>query len=298
MSATVTAVRSQVNDLIELTKPRIALMVVVTAWAGMWLAAGGAPPVDLTLLTLLGIALASGAGGALNNFIDRDVDARMVRTRHRALPGGRIEPAQALMLGLLLAAIAFVLLYLTVNALTAVMALGAVAFYVGVYTAWLKRSSVWCTEIGGVAGALPPLIGWAAVTNSIGIPALILFLIVMLWQPPHFWALALVRSEEYRRAGLPMLPVVRGERATLTRMLFYTVALLPATSALYFVGSVGEIYLLVSLVLGLIYLLLTIDFARKPVSVQSARRLFAFSIVYLLLLFVMVFIDCRCGGGL
>lgn len=298
MNMTVAAVRSQVSDFFELTKPRIALLVLVTTFTGMWLAADGMPSLSLVFCTLLGTGLASSAAGTLNNYVDREVDVLMARTRHRALPAGRVLPQQALLQGLLLTALAFIWLWITVNPLTAALALITIGFYVVIYTIWLKRSSPWCTEIGGVAGALPPLIGWAAVTGSISWPALLLFLILMLWQPPHFWALALIRSEEYRRARLPMLPVVSGERVTKQRMLWYTVALLPATIGMYVFQRVGLAYLVVAVELGVLYLALTIEFVRQPVTTKSARKLFGFSIIYLLLLFTMMFVDSESGGGM
>ncbi len=297
MSATLTAVRCQVGDFVELTKPRITLLVLVTTYTGMWLASGGILSLELVIFTLLGTGLASASGCVLNMYADRDIDKRMARTRNRALPAGRMEPQLALYFGFFLGITAFAILFFAVNPLTAVLAAGTVFFYVAVYTLWLKRTTPLCTEVGGIAGALPPVIGWAAVTGEIGWPALVLFLIIFIWQPPHFWALALLRANEYRQAGLPMLPVVRGVRVTKTRMLIYTVALLPVTAAMYWLNLVGFAYLIVALGLGLLYLGLTIDFASKPVTQQGARRLFGFSITYLLVLFTMIFVNCQCNGG-
>ena len=176
MSATLTAVRCQVDDLVELTKPRITLLVLVTTFTGMWLASGGVLALELVLLTLLGTGLASAASGVLNNYADREIDKRMARTRNRALPAGRMDPQFALYFGFLLGLTAFVILFVAINPLTAWLAVGTIIFYVGIYTLWLKRTSPLCTEVGGVAGALPPVIGWAAVTNDIGWPA-------PAWQP-------------------------------------------------------------------------------------------------------------------
>ena len=298
MSATITVVRSQASDFIELCKPRIAILVLVTTFTGMWLAGNGVVAVDLAILTLLGTGLASAASGALNNYVDREVDKQMARTRTRALPSSRLHPQQALWLGVMLSLWSFALLFYLVNPLTAYLAAGTTFFYVVIYTMWLKRSSPLCTEVGGVAGALPPIIGWAAVTNDIGWPALVMFLIMFIWQPPHFWALALLRVDEYRQAKLPMLPVVSGERATKIRMLLYTITLLPASAAMYWLQLVGPIYLVLALALGIVYLVLTIDFARKPITHQGTRRLFGFSILYLLGLFTLIFIDCQCNGGI
>ncbi len=296
MSATLTAVRCQIGDFVELTKPRITLLVLVTTYTGMWLASAGTLSLELVLLTLLGTGLASASGCVLNMVADRDIDKHMARTLNRALPAGRMDPQIALYFAFLLGISAFAILFFAVNPLTAGLAAGTVFFYVGVYTLWLKRTTPLCTEVGGIAGALPPVIGWAAVTGEIGWPALALFLIIFIWQPPHFWALALLRADEYRQAGLPMLPVVRGERVTKIRMLLYTVALLPVTAAIYWLNLVGFTYLIVALGLGLAYLGLTIDFASKPVTKQGARRLFGFSITYLLVLFIMMFADCQCNS--
>jgi protoheme IX farnesyltransferase len=297
VGATLTAVRCQVGDFVELTKPRITLLVLVTTFTGMWLASAGALALELVFLTLVGTGLASASSGVLNNYTDREIDKYMARTRNRALPAGRMDAQLALWFGLLLGLTAFVILFIAVNPLTAWLAVGTIFFYVAIYTVWLKRSSPLCTEVGGVAGALPPVIGWAAVTGEIGWPALVLFLIMFLWQPPHFWALALLRADEYRRAGLPMLPVTHGVGVTKIRMLIYTVALLPATAAMYWLHLVGLAYLIVALGLGLAYLGLTIDFVRKPVTQQGARRLFGFSITYLLILFTTIFVNCQCNGG-
>lgn len=297
MSATITAVRSQANDFIELCKPRIALLVLVTTFSGMWLAGNGVVAIDLIIATLIGTGLASAASGALNNYVDREVDKKMARTRMRALPSSRLHPQQALWLGVMLSLWSFAILFYLVNPLTAFLAAGTTFFYVVIYTIWLKRSSSLCTEIGGVAGALPPVIGWAAVTNSIGWPALVMFAIMFIWQPPHFWALALLRVDEYRQANLKMLPVTHGSRATKFRMLLYTIALLPASAAMYWLQLVGPTYLILALALGLVYLILTIDFARKPITHQSTRRLFGFSILYLLGLFTLIFADCQCNSG-
>jgi len=296
VSVTITATRNLASDLVEICKPRIALLVLVTTFAGMWLAASTALEFDLVLLTLLGTGLASAASGAFNNYVDREVDKLMARTRMRALPSLRLHPQQALWLGVMLSLWSFAILFYLVNPLTAILVQATTFFYVVIYTIWLKRSSPLCTEIGGIAGAMPPVIGWAAVTNDIGWPALMMFLIMFIWQPPHFWALALLRKDEYRKAKLPMLPVTHGDRATKIRMLIYTVALLPASLAMYWLQLVGPTYLILATVLGITYLVLTIDFARKPITHKSTRKLFGFSILYLLGLFTLIFLDCQCGN--
>lgn len=275
----------------ELTKPRITLLVLVTTFAGMWLAAGGMPDPYLVFVTLLGTGLAAGSSSTLNNFIDRHVDRLMSRTRHRPLPTGRALPVEALVLGIVLGAAAFALLALTVNVLTAALAIGTVFFYVVIYTAWLKRTTPACTFWGGIPGAAPPVIGWAAVSGDIGLPVLLLFASMFIWQPPHFWALAVIRADEYRSAGLPMLPVVKGEAYTKRKMLIYTALLLPVSLAFYGFGYGGPLYGVVALLAGSAYLWETVRFVRRPLDVPSARRLFLGSLLYLTVLFVAVTLD-------
>jgi len=298
VSISITANRSLAADLVEICKPRIALLVLVTTFAGMWLAAGSALAFELVFFTLLGTGLASAASGAFNNYVDREVDKLMARTRMRALPSLRLHPQQALWLGVMLSLWSFAILFYLVNPLTAILVQATTFSYVVIYTIWLKRSSPLCTEIGGIAGAMPPVIGWAAVTNEIGWPALMMFLIMFIWQPPHFWALALLRADEYRQAKLPMLPVTHGNRTTKVRMLLYTIALLPVSLAMYWLELVGPMYLIFATVIGVAYLVLTIDFVRKPTTHKSSRKLFGFSILYLLGLFTLIFIDCQCGSAL
>jgi protoheme IX farnesyltransferase len=290
-----TAVCNQISDLVELTKPRITLVVLVTAFTGMWLAGGGVPAPQLAIISLLGIGLASAASSVLNNYIDRNVDRYMSRTRNRALPAGRLHPNIALYFGLLLTLCAFAILFIAANLLTAVLAVLTVAFYVCIYTIWLKRRSSLCTEIGGIAGALPPVIGWAAVTGDLAWPAFALFVVMLLWQPSHFWALALLRADEYRAAKLPMLPVTHGVRATKQRMLVYTLILIPASISMYSLQLTGPRYLLVAAILGLLYLVITIRFIYRP-GIQGAGRVFGFSIFYLVALFTMMYIDCQYAG--
>lgn len=297
MNATISAVRTQASDLFEISKPRIALLVLLTTFTGMWLAGGGHVSLELVIYTLIGTGLASASSGALNNYVDREVDKLMARTRNRALPTSRLHPQQALWFGAILSITSFAILFYLVNPLTAYLALGTTFFYVVIYTIWLKRTSPLCTEIGGVAGALPPVIGWAAVTNEVSWQAMVMFIIMFIWQPPHFWALALLRADEYRRAKLPMLPVVSGTEVTKFRMLVYTIILIPVSTTMYWFGLSGPIYLVAALVLSTIYLIMTIDFARKPITHKSTKRLFGFSIIYLCGLFVFIFADCTCNGA-
>lgn len=287
----VPSIKTQLRDLYELTKPRITYTVLITTFTGMWLAAGGPPELTLILLTLLGVGTASASSCAFNNYIDREIDRLMERTSKRPLPTGRLQPAAALVLGASLGVISFAILYLGVNALTAWLALFSNFFYVVIYTIWLKRHSPLCTDIGGVAGALPAVLGVTAVSDQITPVAMALFAFMYLWQPPHFWALALIKTEEYRRAGIPMLPVVKGEKVTKRQMLIYTLALVPASASLFFLGVTGWLYLIVAMFMSGIYLGLTVDFIRKPVTRKNAYRLFFFSLIYLCLLFVMMFVN-------
>lgn len=277
--------------LFELIKPKIALLVLVTTFSGMWLGHKGMPPLDLVLYTLIGIGLAGGSSSILNNYIDRFRDRLMDRTKDRALPSGKVKPAHALTLGLVMGIFSFVLLALKVNLITAFLALGSILYYVCIYTMWLKRTTTLCTVLGGVAGALPPVMGLTAV-GQFGAPAIILFTILFIWQPPHFWALALIKKEEYRKAGFPILPVVKGEQSTKLHMLIYTILLLPLSLLPYFFNMTGSFYLFSALVLGIIYLGWTVIFIYKPFSNDSARKLFYFSIFYLAALYTILFVDC------
>ncbi len=278
------------KNYFELIKPRIAVLVLVTTFSGMWLGNGGMPDIRLTVFTLLGVALAAGSSSILNNLIDRNADQLMTRTKDRSLATGRVSPGVALKLGLVLGIVAFTLLSVTVNWTTAFMALFSILFYVFIYTLWLKRSTSLCTLVGGVAGALPPVMGFAAV-DQLGFPALVLFLILFIWQPPHFWALAIVKKEEYRAAGFPMLPVVKGDRATQWQMLFYTIVLVPVTFIPYYMEMAGMVYLAIAAVMGIIYLGWTIIFMNRPYSEKETYRLFYFSIFYLAVIYITLFAD-------
>lgn len=296
MQAQALGTRRIALDFLELTKPRITLLVLITTLTGLWLAAEGRHgglPLHLALFTLLGTGLAVASASTLNNYFDRDVDALMPRTQRRTLPAGRVKPVSALILGAALGVLSFAVLTIFVNLLSALLALGANLYYVAVYTRWLKRTTPHCTVLGGVAGALPPMIGWAAVTNQISLEALVLFGILFLWQPPHFWALALGRREEYARAGLPMLPVVRGEVSTKRQILFYSVALVPVSLLLYPLGLAGLIYAGVAAALGGGFVLLA-AFVHNRAQTPWAKRLFLYSLFYLAALFLVLVLDCRC----
>lgn len=282
-----------------MTKPRIALLVLVTEYAGIWLAFGGRPPAELLVPTLVGTGLASMSSGVLNNVVDRDIDAVMARTAGRPLAARRVSERAALVFGLVLALLAGAILALAVNLLAAYLALATIAFYVLVYTVWLKRSTPLCTSIGGIAGALPPLIGWAAVQGSLrGPEPWFLFALLFLWQPAHFWALAIVRKDEYRAAGIPMLPVVRGDEVTKRHIFWWTVLTVSFALGAQPLGLTGHFYTVVAALIGLYYLILTIRFVVRPVDVAGARRLFLVSVLYLFVVFTMLFVDGRISGGL
>jgi protoheme IX farnesyltransferase len=277
------------RDYLTLTKPRIMTLLLVTGAAGMFVGAQGAPPLDLFVVTMLGLALACGGASALNHLLDRDIDVLMgARTERRPVASGRVTPGQALEFGLVLSALSFVLLSSMVNLLTATLALVGNVFYVLVYTRWLKRSTPQNIVIGGAAGAVPPLVGYAAATGSLALPALWLFLIVFLWTPPHFWALALMIKNAYATAGIPMLPVVRGERETARQILVYSVALVAFTVV---VGIwLGPVYTVAAALLGGVFIALAV-LLRRDLSRARAQVLFHYSLAYLALLFTAAAID-------
>jgi protoheme IX farnesyltransferase len=279
-----------VRDYISLTKPRVILLLEVTAIAAMVIAARGWPGWRLVLLTFAGGWLAASGANAINCWYDRDIDLTMGRTRTRPLPAGRIEPRQALGFGISLGVASFVLLTLTVNLLSAVLALTALLFYVLVYTMWLKRSSMQNIVIGGAAGAIPPMVGWAAVTGSLDVTAVFLFAVVFYWTPPHFWALSLLIKNDYARAGVPMLPVVQGDRQTRYQIVLYTVVLCLVTVLPVLTRSFGAVYLYGAAILDAVLLTDAVVASRRP-SARSARRLFYHSMIYLALLFAVMAID-------
>ena len=274
----------------QLTKPRIIVLLLITTVPAMMLAQRGMPSIWLIAATLLGGSIAAGSANAINCYLDRDIDQIMRRTRKRPLPEHRVEPDGALSFGFILGSISFVFLSVTVNVLAASLALAAIAFYVFVYTMWLKRTSTQNIVIGGAAGAAPALIGWAAVTGSVGLPAWILFAIVFVWTPPHFWALAMRYSGDYAAAGIPMLPVVRGEEETRKQILLYSLVMFGTTLLLVPVAHMGVVYLATAVVLGGVFVFRALKLWRLS-SLAEALHLFKFSIVYLALLFAAVAVD-------
>jgi protoheme IX farnesyltransferase len=277
------------RDLVGLTKPRIISLLLLTTVAPMFVA--GRPSWLLVLIVVVGGYLMAGGANAINMYLDRDIDDRMSRTRLRPLPAGRMNPVAVLAFGVALATAATFVLARYANALTAVLALGGFYFYVFIYTRWLKRSTPQNIVIGGAAGAFPPLVGWAAVTGGVDLTALHLFAIVFYWTPPHFWALALVKQQDYGRAGVPMAPLVWGERDTLDEMLRYAVVLVPLSLLPVSLGALGMWYLAAAVALGGIFLTLLVQLRQKPGSTRHAWRTYRFSLVYLALLFIAMAAD-------
>ena len=284
-----------VGDYLALMKPRVMSRVVFTALVGLLVAPAHVHPV-IGFTALLCIAVGAGAAGALNMWYDADIDARMTRTAGRPIPQGRVTPGEAAGFGLTLAVFAVVTLGLLVNWVAASLLAFTIAFYVVIYTMWLKRSTPQNIVIGGAAGALPPIIGWAAVTGGVAVEPIVLFLIIFFWTPPHFWALSLYRAGEYAAAGVPMLPVVAGPRETKRQMLIYTLMLWPATLMPWLLGIAGPRYALCAALLSLLFTGAAIR-VRRDDTERSARQMFAFSLVYLFLIFTLLLID-RIGGGL
>jgi len=286
--------REVVLDYVSLAKPRIIPLLLITALGGMMMAERGWPSTGLVVLTLLGGALAAAGAGAINCWIDRDLDGAMLRTRRRPLPDGRIAPSHALLFGIALGLAAFVLLAFWVNVLTATLAISGLLFYVFVYTLWLKRWTVQNIVIGGAAGAVPPVVGWAAVTHRVDLTALYLFAVIFLWTPPHFWALALRLKGDYARARVPMLPVVRGEAVARRQILLYTLVLVAVTLAVVVTGALGLLYLAGAVVLGGVFIALAVVNLRNQRQ-RWSRLLFDYSIAYLGLLFAVMVADRMIG---
>ena len=282
--------RSRAATYVALTKPRIIELLLVTTVPAMVLADQGLPSPWLVLAVLFGGTLAAGGANTLNCVVDRDIDEKMRRTHGRPLPMGAVTPAAALRFGIILEVIAFVWLWVTANLLAALLAVSATLFYVFVYTMWLKRSTAQNIVIGGAAGAVPVLVGWAAVTGRVGLPAWVMFAIVFMWTPPHFWALAMRYREDYARAGVPMLPVVAGPKAAARQILAYSVVLVAVTLTLCPAAKMGPVYLVAALVLGARFLQCAHLLSRDN-SPKAAIRLFSYSITYLGLLFAAIALD-------
>ena len=279
------------RDYYELTKPRVVMLIVFTAIVGMFLAVPGWPGTGPLLLGTLGIGLAASGAAVFNHVLDSRIDIHMLRTRGRPLPQGRISEARALSFASVLSFASMLVLWLFVNPLTAVLTFLSLIGYAVVYTVFLKRATPQNIVIGGAAGAAPPVLGWTAVTNEVHASALLLFLIIFIWTPPHFWALAIARKEEYAKVGIPMLPVTHGEDYTRLNILLYTILLTVITIVPYLIGMSGLIYLVTALVLDAIFLYYVVQMRRNPDDLERAYATFKYSITYLGFLFAALLID-------
>jgi protoheme IX farnesyltransferase len=287
---------SRIGGFVALTKPRIIELLLITTVPTMVLAAGGWPRTSLVLVTLVGGTLAAGGANAINMVVDRDIDRLMPRTQGRPLVTGLVQPREAMVFAISLEIVAFGVLWALANLLSAVLALSATLFYVFVYTLWLKRTSTQNIVIGGAAGAVPVLVGWAAVHNDVTWVPVVLFVVMFLWTPPHFWALAIRYAEDYRAANVPMLPAVATLQVTVRKMVVYTVLLVIGTLVLWPVAQLGWIYGTAAVVLGALFLWGTIDLGRSPTP-QRSMRVFGFSITYVTLLFAAMTIDVLVRHG-
>jgi heme o synthase len=285
-----------VADFFTLLKPRVMSLVVFTGFAGLYVAPGSLHPL-LAAVAVLAIAVGAGAAGAVNMWYDRDIDAVMSRTRERPIPCGRVQPSDALALGVVLSLLSVMMMGLAVNWVAAALLGLANAFYIFVYTVWLKRRTPQNIVIGGAAGAFPPMIGWAAVTGSVSLESAILFLIIFMWTPPHFWSLALYKDGEYAKAGVPMLPVVAGKRETRRQILIYALLLWPVTLAPCVLGAAGLVYGVTALLMGGLFVWQALRVYLER-SERSARQMFGLSILYLFALFTALIVDGGAGLAL
>jgi protoheme IX farnesyltransferase len=288
-----TQTESRVSDFFALLKPRVMSLVVFSGFAGMWVAPGfGTLPPVLICAAILSLAVGAGASGAVNMWYERDIDAVMKRTRGRPLPLGRIAPAEALSFAVVLSVLSVLTMGLALNWLAAALLAAANLFYVFVYTVWLKRRTPQNIVIGGAAGAFPPLIGWAAVTGHVAVLPVILFAIIFLWTPPHFWALSLFMNDDYKRAGVPMMPAVAGPESTRRQMLAYTLVLTPVALAPFLLGYAGMVYGIAALVLNLFFIFTALRVLTDRTD-RSARLMFGYSIFYLFAIFLGLMFDVR-----
>jgi protoheme IX farnesyltransferase len=281
---------SKLGGYIALTKPRIIELLLITTVPTMVLAEGGWPRTSLVLITLLGGTLAAGGANAINMVVDRDIDKLMPRTQNRPLVTGLLQPRQALVFAIALEVIAFAVLWMWANLLSAVLALSATLFYVFIYTLWLKRTSTQNIVIGGAAGAVPVLVGWSAVQNNVTWAPVVLFVVMFLWTPPHFWALAIRYADDYRAANVPMLPAVATLQVTVRKMVLYTALMVASTLVLWPVAELGLTYGIAAILLGGLFLWGTIDLGRNPTP-QRSMRVFGYSITYVTLLFGAMTLD-------
>lgn len=283
--------QARVRAYVELTKPGIVLWLLITAFCAMIVARRGFPGVGVMVFTLVGLGLSAGGAHAVNMWYDRDIDKIMQRTRNRPVVTGRLSPQEALIFGITCGVVSFVGMGLAVNWLAAASSLAGYLFYIFVYTIWLKRRSVQNIVIGGAAGAFPPIVGWAAATGHLSLAPGLMFLLIFMWTPPHFWALALYKQDDYREAGIPMMPVVRGARVTKVQSLIYAVLSMAVSISLYLTHTVGRVYLVVALVLGLAFILYHVRLLREPATEHVwAKKTFRFSLIYIAALFVAMVI--------
>ena len=281
-----------IQSYYQLTKPRIIPLLLITTAAGMWMAADGKVDPFLLLVTLVGGTLAAASAQTLNCIYDRDIDYDMVRTRHRPIPSGKVQPRDALIFAIALAVLSFTLLTIFANLLSALLAMSGIVFYMVIYTHLLKRHTAQNIVIGGAAGAIPALVGWAAVTGSLSWAAWLLFALVFLWTPPHFWALALMIRDDYAKVGIPMMPVVVGEESTTRQIWYYTLLVVPASLLLiYPVGEAGIVYGAIAIFLGSIFLKKAWQLMQSPSDKQLAKSMFKYSILYMMLLCTGIVVD-------
>ncbi len=281
-----------IQSYYQLTKPRIIPLLLITTAAGMWLASDGRVDPLLLLVTLVGGTLAAASAQTLNCIYDRDIDYDMMRTRHRPIPSGKVQSRDALLFAIALASLSFTLLAVFANLLSALLAMSGIVFYMLIYTHLLKRHTAQNIVIGGAAGAIPALVGWAAVTGELSWAAWLLFAIIFLWTPPHFWALALMIRDDYAKVGIPMMPVVAGEESTTRQIWYYSLLVVPATLLLiYPLGESGVVYGVVALLLGSVFLQKAWQLLHKPTDKQLARSMFKYSILYMMLLCTGIVVD-------
>ena len=289
MTPAVAASAATVGDYFQLMKPRVMSLVIFTGFAGLYLAPGDIH-LGLAIISLLAIAAGAGASGAINQWYDRDIDLIMSRTRNRPIPAGKVEPAEALAFGVVVSVLSVLMLALAANLLAGGLLAFTIFFYAVIYTVWLKRSTPQNIVIGGAAGALPPVVGWASVTGTVSVESLALFALIFMWTPPHFWALALVKNEDYKQADVPMLPVVAGRPETLRQIVIYSVLLAPLGVAPYILGMASLVYGVVAVGLGALFVLLAVRLYRSADD-RQAWSLFKFSLIYLTVLFAGLILD-------
>jgi protoheme IX farnesyltransferase len=283
-------IKEKFKGYVSLTKPRIMVLLLVTAMTGLFLGKQGVPSLTLVIAVLIGGAFASGGASSINHYLDKDIDSKMNRTKNRPIPSKRISPAEALLFGLVLTTLGFLVLIYWGNLLSAILAMTGTLFYVFVYTMLLKRNTPQNIVLGGAAGAIPPLVGYAAATGTVSISGIYLFLIIFFWTPPHFWSLALMIKDDYERAGIPMLPVVKGVAHTKRSIFAYTVFLIGLTLGFAWMEGMGWIYFISSLVLGSVFVYYAWDLLRLGTE-RATKRMYLYSLAYLFLLFAAVMLD-------